>query len=107
MLNVRFISFFLHIRFRVCFLFAKHLFGTIVILCTRWGAFAPSWGLFSWKALEYELNGKFNERKEDFLMMPTLTNIFELKKKEGNAHEEIKKQTVIYGTQHSHIQRNV
>ena len=78
MLNVRFISFLMHIRFRVCFLFAKYLFGTIVILCTRWGAFSPSWGLFSWKALEYELNGKFDEWKGEFFMMSTLTNIFEL-----------------------------
>ena len=29
--------------------------------------------------------------------MSTLTNILNLKKKEGDAHEEIKKQTVIYG----------
>jgi hypothetical protein len=54
-------------------LFAKHLSGTIIILCTPRGAFC-----FSWKALEYESNGKFDEWKGEFFMMSTLTNIFEL-----------------------------
>ena len=37
-------------------------FGTIMILCTRWGAFC-----FSWKALEYKSNGKFDEWKGEIL----------------------------------------
>ena len=54
------------------FCLPETFFGERIALCTRRGAFAPFWGLFSWKALEYESNGKFckTERsifKEHFL----------------------------------------
>ncbi len=59
----------------VLFVCQNILLGRTIILCTRWGAFC-----FSWKALEYESNGKFDEWKGEFFMMSTLTNIFELGK---------------------------
>ena len=48
----------------MCFLFVKTIFDErIVILCTHRGAFC-----FSWKELGYKSNGKFNYRKENFIM---------------------------------------
>ena len=49
--------FLMHIRSRVCFFVClKYLFGKRIALCTRRDAFC-----FSWKALEYESNGKFSK----------------------------------------------
>jgi hypothetical protein len=40
----------------VFFVCQKTFFGELIALCTRRGAFC-----FSWKALEYESNGKFSK----------------------------------------------
>ena len=52
-------------------------FGASMLLCTRRGAFAPSWGLFLWKALEYASNGKFDNRKGEFFMTSPLMHLIE------------------------------
>ena len=72
------------------FLFAWNVFGELVSLCTRRGAFC-----FSWKALEYESNGKFSKAERRIFMMTAITTL--LKNERGDAHEEIKKQNIIYG----------
>jgi hypothetical protein len=65
-------------------------FGKHIALCTRRGAFC-----FSWKALEYESNGKFSRPKGEFFMMTEIRTL--LKNERGDAYEEIKKQNIIYG----------
>ena len=66
------------------------LFGEHIALCTRRGAFC-----FSWKSLEYEPNGKNSRPKGEFFMMTEIRTL--LKNEIGDAHEEIKKQNIIYG----------
>ena len=52
-------------------------FGKHIALCTRRGAFAPLWGLFSWKALEYESNGKFSKTERRIFYDDRNQNTFE------------------------------
>ena len=68
----------------VFFVCLKYLFGKRIALCTRRGAFC-----FSWKALEYESNGKNSRPKGEFFMMTAITTL--LKNERGYAYEEIKK----------------
>ena len=65
-------------------------FGKRIALSTRRGAFC-----FSWKALEYESNGKNSRPKGEFCMMTAITTL--LKNERGYAYEKIKKQNIIYG----------
>ena len=74
----------------VFFVCLKYLFGKRTALCTRRGAFC-----FSWKALEYESNGKNNRPKGVFFMMTAIRTLLKIER--GDAHEEIKKQNIIYG----------
>ena len=80
----------MHIRSRVCFCLPEiYFFGERIALCTRRGAFC-----FSWKALEYESNGKFSKTERRIFMMTAIATL--LKNERGDAHEEIKKQNIIY-----------
>ena len=75
----------------VFFVCQKYLcVGERIALCTRRGAFC-----FSWKALEYESNGKFSKTERRIFMMTAIATL--LKNERGDAHEEIKKQNIIYG----------
>ena len=53
------------------FLFAWNIFGERIALCTRRGAFC-----FSWKALEYESNGKFSKTERRIFYDDRNYNIF-------------------------------
>lgn len=80
----------MHIRSRVCFLFAQSIFGECV-------AYAPVGVLFVFRGKPLNMSQTENPAKPkgEFFTITSTTTL--LKNERGDAYEEIKEQNIIYG----------